>query len=72
MRHHSAGGRGRRSAWPPSGETTITQSPDELELNIDNSRRHYQIALWIIVPASVVGFLLICGLPFVLGMTDTR
>jgi two-component system, NtrC family, sensor kinase len=35
---------------------------DELNINIDNSRRHYQIALWIIVPASVIGFLLVCGL----------
>jgi len=35
---------------------------DELQKNIDNSRSHYQMALWIIVPASVVGFLLICGL----------
>ncbi len=35
---------------------------DELNTNINNSRRHYQIALWMIVPACVVGFLLVCGL----------
>jgi two-component system NtrC family sensor kinase len=35
---------------------------DELRTNIDNSRNHYQIALWMILPASVIGFLLICGL----------
>jgi signal transduction histidine kinase len=34
----------------------------ELGRNIDNSRRHYQIALWMIVPASVLGFLVVCGL----------
>jgi signal transduction histidine kinase len=34
----------------------------ELGRNIDSSRRHYQIALWMIVPASVLGFLVVCGL----------
>ncbi len=35
---------------------------DELKQNIDSSRSHYQGALWMVVPASVVGFLLVCGL----------
>ena len=34
----------------------------DLERSIGESRSHYQIALWMIVPASVVGLVLICGL----------
>jgi two-component system, NtrC family, sensor kinase len=35
---------------------------DELKINIGDSRRHYQITLWVILPASVVGLVLVCGL----------
>jgi signal transduction histidine kinase len=35
---------------------------DDLSEQVSASRGHYQKALWMIVPASVVGLLLICGL----------
>jgi two-component system, NtrC family, sensor kinase len=35
---------------------------DELGQNLNESRRHYQVTLWISVPASVAGLLLVCGL----------
>jgi signal transduction histidine kinase len=34
----------------------------ELGYRIDGSRRHYQVALWIIVPASVFGLLCVAGM----------
>jgi len=34
----------------------------ELERNIEGSRRHYQVPIWIITPASLGGLLLVCGL----------
>ena len=35
---------------------------DDIHERIDRSRRNYQITLWIVVPASVVGLLLMAGL----------
>ncbi len=35
---------------------------EDLENNIGGSRRHYQVPIWIITPASVGGLLLVCGL----------
>jgi two-component system NtrC family sensor kinase len=35
---------------------------DDLKLRINGSRRHYQITLWILVPTSVVGLVLVVGL----------
>jgi signal transduction histidine kinase len=35
---------------------------DQLDSYIDESRRHYQVALWIIVPASAIGLLSMAGL----------
>jgi signal transduction histidine kinase len=34
----------------------------DMHLRINESRRNYQITLWIAIPASVVGLLLVCGL----------
>jgi two-component system, NtrC family, sensor kinase len=34
----------------------------ELEKRLGESRRHYQVALWIIIPSSVVGLVLMAGL----------
>jgi signal transduction histidine kinase len=35
---------------------------DDLHLRINESRSHYQVTLWIALPASIVGLLLLCGL----------
>jgi methyl-accepting chemotaxis protein len=35
---------------------------DDLDHSINDSRRHYQISLWIIVPSSGIGLLLMAGL----------
>jgi signal transduction histidine kinase len=35
---------------------------DALKNHIDGSRSHYQITLWISIPTSIVGLLLVCGL----------
>jgi signal transduction histidine kinase len=35
---------------------------DRLDKRLSETRSHYQMALWVIVPASVVGLLLTCGL----------
>jgi signal transduction histidine kinase len=35
---------------------------DQLDSHLSESRRHYQVALWIIVPSSIVGLLLMAGL----------
>jgi signal transduction histidine kinase len=35
---------------------------DALKNHIDGSRSHYQITLWISIPTSIVGLLLLCGL----------
>jgi signal transduction histidine kinase/CHASE3 domain sensor protein len=35
---------------------------DVLDHRLNESRRHYQVTLWISVPASIAGLLLVCGL----------
>ena len=35
---------------------------DEIDRRINDSREHYQVTLWIVVPASVVGMLIMVGL----------
>ncbi len=43
-------------------EDLYTTINDDIDQRIDESREHYQVTLWIVVPASVVGLLIMAGL----------
>jgi signal transduction histidine kinase len=45
-----------------NGRTLRDHIKDSLDNRINESRRHYQVSLWIIVPASVLGLLCVAGL----------
>jgi signal transduction histidine kinase len=43
-------------------EDLYTKIDDDINERIDESREHYQVTLWIVLPASVVGLLIMAGL----------
>jgi signal transduction histidine kinase len=45
-----------------SAEDLRSHIKDQLDKRLEESRRHYQISLWIIVPSSIVGLLILGGL----------
>src|SRR5207248_1229739 len=54
--------RGQIDQLVTDADDLYTKINDDIDQHIDESREHYQVTLWIVVPASVVGLLVMAGL----------
>jgi signal transduction histidine kinase len=54
--------RGQIDQLVTDADDLYTKINDDIDEHIDESREHYQVTLWIVVPSSVVGLLIMAGL----------